>query len=85
MQNVDNDDQNWTLELREGEILLFTSQGRIGSDQLGSGTLTLPFTANTNSAVQITLRGYGFNIVISPNILPPFSFVALKVGQILLS
>ncbi len=85
MQNVDTDDQNWTLELRQGDTLLFTARGRIGSDQLGSGTVMVPFTANTDSAVGVTVRGYGFNIVVSTDTLPPFSLMAIKVGQILAS
>jgi hypothetical protein len=84
MQSLDGDDQNWTIELRQADTVLCTARGRISSEQFDSGALMAPFATDTDSAVRLTLRGYGYNIVVSPTHLQPFSFVAMRgVGPLL--
>ena len=64
--------------------VLCTARGRISSEQFDSGALMAPFATDTDSAVRLTLRGYGYNIVVSPTHLQPFSFVAMRgVGPLL--
>lgn len=78
MQNVDGDDQNWTIELRQADTVLCTARGRASSGQFDSGVVIAPFSNNADGFVRLTLRGYGYNIVVSPTLLQPFSFVAMR-------
>jgi len=80
--NVDADDQNWTLELRIGDTVLTNGGGRLITSSSANGTLMVLFTAVNDSATTITLRGYGYNIVVYMDVSQPFSLVAMKVGTL---
>jgi hypothetical protein len=84
MQSVDGDDQNWTIELRQDDTVLCTARGRVSSEQFDSGVVMAPFINKVEGFVPLTLRGYGYNTVVSPTLLRPFSFVAIRaLGPIL--
>jgi len=72
----------WTLELGIGDTVLTNAGGRMVAGSPVNGTLMVLFTAVNDSATKISLRGYGFNIVVFGDVSQPFSLVAMKVGTL---
>jgi hypothetical protein len=84
LTDFDNDDQNWTLNLRSGETVIATSTGRahgdgndvaVGESWGDNGTVLATYTAAGNTT--ITLTGFGYKISTGQ-----VTLVAMKVGTI---
>ena len=82
LHDFDQDDQSWTVELHNGDSIVSTAIGRLGSGRDSTVTIMSPFVATSDSTARISLLGFGFNIKISSDPAQPFNFLAMRVGAI---